>query len=268
MKRIFICCFAILLFCSCASKLQKIEGVFISEANIERNEPLFFSFDKDSLFIKSHYGDFDGYILDYTSKEIFAKNDSTTFKIIPDGFGYTIFPQSLDSVHKLVKVSISPVKTIYNNTKKIVGYWESNGFGHEETHMYINDENEIVYTTYYDGEILNYSGWNGGTTVSPRAKIIEFKKNYYYVASGPFYTTALIDYLSDNKIQFFTKHGNEKNYFHDKRINFEILHKELKEIVLKKEKDSTRFDFEGGGYMKIITSDYEEETIDTIINIK
>lgn len=280
MKRILICCFTILLFCSCASKLQKIEGVFVNEDISDKNRALFFLFQDDSLIIRSHEFFSKGFKLKYNGKNITVNgyNDSITFKITPEKHHYNInylgekFLTFVDSNNRKIGIAkISPISIRYLNNKPFSGYWKSTDVGgFDEAWMYINENNQAISVSYIDDELIEFST-NSDSTPFSDGKVLKVNDIYFleFLSGNYNQETCLIDYLSDDKIQIFTKYETRKLYAHFKRVNFEYLPKELKEIVLKKEKNPTRFDYEGGIIKKleVIISGHEEEE-EEIIPIK
>jgi hypothetical protein len=232
--------------------------LYINETNTDTSiPPLFFSFTEDSWLVSSHGNDVTRFTLDYKSNIILAKNDSIALKIIPSNFGYTILDDSSSKVAD-DEVVVFPMQTNYKNTKEIFGYWKSTDMYYlDESWLYIN---ETIEVSYVDNELFEYF-IDSGTTNFPKGEILKLHENYFveFLSDNYNQKTFLIDYISDDIIQIFNFEMGLKNYTHYKRTNFEYLHKELKEIVLKNEKNPTRFNYKGGEGLKIIVSDHEEE---------
>lgn len=280
MKQVFLFCFAISVLIGCTSSFQKIEGVYVNESTSDNNLALFFLFQDDSLIIRSHELFSKQLKLKYNKNDIVVSgyNDSIKFNLTQNKHFYKInykgenFLSLVGSDNSKVSTAdISPISINYKNVKPISGYWKSTNAGNfDKSWLYINDNQETISVSYLNDELVNF-GTNKGSISFPIGKILNINNIYLFEFLSDSYNqeTYLIDYLSDDRIQLFSIFDSKKVYYHFKRTNFEYLPKDLKELIIKKEDNPTRFDFEGGKMkpLKVVTSDFEVE-IEEIVPVK
>ena len=259
----------LIAFASC-SKMTKIEGVFVN-SSMQHYDPLFFSFKNDSLFVKYHKSnEFIGLRLTYKEDKVVAVNDSwffndeklsLKFEITDNNYSLDITDFSINPLFKET-INITPIKTNYQNKKSIAGYWLNTDVSDfEETYFYINDEFDVVSVSLYNNELVHFS--ERGKIIY--GKINQINSEYYFdiFVNTDYQETFLLDKIDDEKIQLFSTDSrtNNKYYYHLIKVNFSRLPRELKDEVIKKETDTTRFDSEKRILkgLEINSSDFEDE---------
>ncbi|MDC9721862.1 MAG: hypothetical protein PSN34_03700 [Urechidicola sp.] len=264
MMKKLIAVFILIAFSSC--KMSKIDGVFVN-SNLKYRAPLFFSFKNDSLFLKNHKAEeFIGLRLSYKNNKIVAVNDSCffndeklslKFEITQSNFSLDIIDVSVNPLFNET-INATPIKTNYQNKTSIAGYWLSTYSDFEKAYFYINDKFEVVTVSLYNDELIYFS--ERGKIIYGKINQINSETYLDIFVNTDYLETYLLDKIDDERIQLFYTESrtNNKNYFHLTKVNFSMLPRELKDEVIKKEMDTTRFDSESRKGLEIISSDFEE----------
>ena len=238
---------------SCENVTQ-IEGVFINETKSEILElPVFFSFGKDSLYVKYHHiPEFIGFRLTYNSKNIIAQNnsDSLTLEIIPKKSTFSVkFQEPFTSK----EFEIFPLNIGKSKIAAIDGYWYCNDSPKfDEVWLKIHD-GDLFICGIDDGIVQTYE-FKEGRAKRAVGKISYVNNNVYFDFNFPIPSTHIPEFIARDEIQIFSNNYlNRKYYSHFKKVKFNTLPEEIIEGIHNNE------------YIKDYSPTMEEEFLQEII---
>lgn len=240
-------------FLSCENETQ-IEGVFINETKSGILElPVFFSFRKDSLYVKYHHiPDFIGFKLTYNSKNIIAQNisDSLTLEIILKKSTFWVKFQEPFTSNEF---EIFPLNIEKSKITAINGYWycdDSPKF--DEVWLKIDDE-DLFICGIDDGIVQAYE-FKEGRANRAVGEMSYINDNLYFDFNFPIPSTHIVEFITGDEFQIFSNNYlNRKYYSHFKKVKFNVVPKEIIENIHNKE------------YIKVNSPTMEEELLQEII---